>query len=33
MRAFVLRRHKDETGVSGTGIAAEGVEFSNGYRG
>jgi len=30
MRRFVLRRDKDETGVSGTGIVAEGVEFTNG---
>ncbi len=29
-RAFVLLRHEDETGVSGTGIVAEGVEFSDG---
>jgi len=27
---FVLRRTDDETGVSGTGSVAEGVEFSNG---
>lgn len=30
MRRFILRRDKDETGVSGTGIVAEGVEFTNG---
>ena len=30
MRQFVLYRHEDESGVSGTGIVAEGVEFSNG---
>lgn len=30
MRRFVLDRAKDETGTSGTGIVAEGVEFSNG---
>ncbi len=29
-RAFVLQRNEDETGVSGTGIVAEGVEFSDG---
>ena len=30
MRQFVLYRHEDESGVSGTGIVAEGVQFSNG---
>ena len=30
MRTFVLRRVEDETGTSGTGVVAEGVEFSNG---
>jgi hypothetical protein len=30
MRAFVLQRDIDETGVSGTGIVAEGIEFSDG---
>jgi hypothetical protein len=30
MRSFVLQRHEDATGVSGTGIVAEGVEFSDG---
>ena len=30
MRKFVLVRHHDVTGVSGTGIVAEGVEFTNG---
>ena len=30
MRMFDLFRHKDETGISGTGMVAEGVEFSNG---
>ena len=30
MRNFVLVRHHDHTGVSGTGIVAEGVEFTNG---
>ena len=30
MRPFVLQRDIDGTGVSGTGIVAEGVEFSDG---
>jgi hypothetical protein len=30
MRTFELIRHEDETGVSGTGKVAEGIEFSNG---
>lgn len=30
MRSFVLDRSEDFTGTSGTGIVAEGVEFSNG---
>ena len=30
MRRFVLSRSKDESGVSGTGIIAEGVQFTNG---
>lgn len=30
MHCFVLRRHEDETGVSGTGDVAEGCEFSDG---
>lgn len=30
MRPFILVREEDESGVSGTGIVAEGVEFSNG---
>lgn len=30
MRAFRLVRSEDVTGVSGTGVVAEGVEFSNG---
>ena len=30
MRRFALVRVVDETGVSGTGIVAEGVEFSHG---
>lgn len=29
-RAFHLVRDVDETGVSGTGVVAEGVEFSDG---
>ena len=29
-RIFVLNRHKDVNGISGTGIVAEGVEFSDG---
>ena len=29
-RRFVLRRNVDVTGVSGTGVVAEGVEFSSG---
>ena len=29
MKLFVLNRIVDETGVSGTGIVAEGVQFSN----
>jgi hypothetical protein len=29
-RRFQLRRDTDVTGVSGTGVVAEGVEFSNG---
>lgn len=29
-KAFVLLRHEDETGVSGTGIVAWGVEFPDG---
>ena len=31
MRKFVLEREKDESGVSGTGIVAEGVVFTNGF--
>lgn len=27
---FILARDEDETGVSGTGVVAEGVEFSDG---
>ena len=30
MRTFHLQRDEDVTGISGTGIVAEGVEFSNG---
>lgn len=30
MKRFKLLREKDESGVSGTGIVAEGVEFANG---
>ena len=30
MRRFVLDRKTDKTGVSGTGIVAEGIEFSDG---
>lgn len=30
MRRFVLDRSEDATGTSGTGLVAEGVEFSNG---
>jgi hypothetical protein len=29
-RTFKLGRDEDETGISGTGIVAEGIEFSNG---
>jgi hypothetical protein len=29
-RAFVLQRDEDETGISGTGIVAWGVEFPDG---
>ncbi len=29
-RAFVLQRNHDVSGVSGTGVVAEGVEFSDG---
>lgn len=29
-RRFVLQRDEDITGVSGTGVVAEGVEFSDG---
>lgn len=30
MRRFVLNRIEDESGVSGTGIVAEGIQFSDG---
>jgi hypothetical protein len=30
MRRFVLNRLEDDTGVSGTGFIAEGVEFGDG---
>jgi hypothetical protein len=30
MRRFELHRDEDETGVSGTGVVAEGVEFFDG---
>jgi hypothetical protein len=30
MRRFVLRRHTDVSGVSGTGVVAEGVVFTDG---
>lgn len=30
MKRFVLQRLEDETGVSGIGIVAEGVQFTNG---
>jgi hypothetical protein len=29
-RRFELHRHTDPTGVSGTGVVAEGIEFSDG---
>lgn len=29
-RRFILQRDEDETGISGTGVVAEGVLFSNG---
>ena len=31
MRRFILQRNEDHSGVSGTGIVAEGVVFTNGY--
>ncbi len=30
MRRFILRRIEDESGISGTGVVAEGIRFSNG---
>ena len=30
MRTFELHRDEDETGISGTGVVAEGVQFSDG---
>lgn len=30
MRRFYLRRKEDESGVSGVGVVAEGIEFSDG---
>lgn len=30
MRRFMLKRNEDETGISGTGYVAEGVEFFDG---
>ena len=30
MRRFVLNRLEDESGISGTGIVAEGIQFSTG---
>ena len=30
MRRFYLQRNEDESGVSGVGVVAEGVEFQNG---
>ena len=30
MRPFVLVRDEDPTGISGTGVVAEGIEFSDG---
>lgn len=30
MRRFVLDRHTDQTGISGTGVVAEGVQFADG---
>lgn len=31
MRTFLLERTEDESGVSGTGEVAEGVQFSDGH--
>ena len=30
MRRFVLQRHEDATGISGVGVVAEGIEFTDG---
>lgn len=30
MKTFHLQRDEDVTGISGTGVVAEGIEFSNG---
>jgi len=30
MKCFILQRHQDKSGVSGTGTVAEGVMFENG---
>jgi hypothetical protein len=30
MKRFVLMRHRDVSGVSGVGIVAEGIEFTDG---
>lgn len=30
-RRFVLNRIEDETGTSGTGVVAEGIQFSSGW--
>lgn len=30
MRRFILERLEDPTGVSGTGVVAEGIEFTDG---
>lgn len=31
VKIFTMKRLEDETGVSGTGVVLEGVEFSNGH--
>lgn len=31
VRRFILNRKEDETGVSGVGVVAEGIEFSTGW--
>jgi len=30
LKRFTLRRHVDESGVSGIGVVAEGIEFTDG---